>query len=129
MTMGTPAEPPYVHDLPPKDGVAVVYVAPVMDEACAAVSSAQTLAVDDAALLATLGSVLGTALTEAEGDGADVLAAAAAVFDPFEHAVADRVTSTRPAADSTMDNRMTSPRLRAQYGRWRQQRSSGGRNV
>jgi hypothetical protein len=91
-----------------------VYVTPVTDDACAAVSSEQTLTPEDPALLAALVSVLAPALapvlTAAEGDGADVLAAAAGVFDPFEHAVADMVTSTTlAAAVNTVGNRMTSP--------------------
>jgi hypothetical protein len=116
--MGTPVEPLYKHELPPiaEDGVTSVYVTPVMDDACAAVSSEQTLTLDDAALLAAGVPVpapapaLAPVLTAAEGDGADVLAAAAGVFDPFEHAVADMVTSTTlAAAVNTVGNRMTSP--------------------
>lgn len=89
-----------------------MYATPVMDDACAAVSSEQTLTPDDAPLPAALVAVLALALPAAEGDGADVLGAAADGLDPFEHAAADMVTSTRLAADNTVRNRMTSPSFR-----------------
>jgi hypothetical protein len=115
--MGTPVETPYKHELPPRaeDGVTAVYVTPVMDDACAAGSSEQTFTPDDAPVLAApvlaaLASVLAPTLPAAEVDDDDVLAAdAAGVLDPFEHAVADIVTSTRLAAVNTVGNRMTSP--------------------
>lgn len=71
-------------------------------------SSEQTSTLDDAPLLAAF-VAFALALPAAEGDGADVLDGAADVLDPFEHAAAEMVTSTRLAAVNTVGNRMTSP--------------------
>jgi len=113
VTVTSMAPEAYKHELPPapKEAVAVVYVAPVIDDACAAVSSEQTLTPDDAPVLAAPVTVLGVALAAAAGDGADVVGAAADVLDRFEQAVADMVTSTTLAAAKTVVNRMTSPSL------------------
>jgi len=104
--------PAYMHIFPPKPGVAAVNVTPTTDDAWAAVSSEHTLTVDDAPSLAAPVAALAVRLAATEGDGADVLCAAAGVLDPFEHAVAEMVTSTRLAAVNTMGNRMTSPSFR-----------------
>ena len=101
-----------MHTFPAEFGVAAVNVTPTTDDAWAAVSSEQTLTLDDPPLLAALVAVLALEMPAADGDGADVLGAAADVLDPFEHAAADMVTSTRLAAVDTVGNRMTSPSFR-----------------
>ena len=118
----------YVHALLPA-AVAAVYVTPVIDDAWAAVSSEQTLTLDDAPLPASLLGVLAPALAPpaAEGCGATDVLAAADVLDPLEHP-ADIATNTRLAAVkltavnlaavnlllaavNCVGNRMTSPSL------------------